>query len=376
MPRLAKPARLWLRPAEGDRGAVWCIVDQGRRISTNCGEGAREAAERALAEYIAAKHDPAAKRARHPSQVPIADVLSVYLDEVAPKQARPAQAAARVERLLEFWKTRRLDAVTPTTCRDYVEHRKGKGGSRRDLEDLRAAINHHARRDLHTGIIEVDLPPKGAPRVTWLTRSDVARLLWVCWRHGRTVRLPRGRERGKVVESEWHDLRHVARFILMGVYTGSRSGAIFSASIHAGANKSFVDLDSGIFYRLADGAAVTNKRQPPAPIPGRLLAHLRRWKEKGVIASHVVEWEGKPVASIKVAWARAMSLAKLGKKASPHTLRHTAATWLMQNGTDTWEAAGYLGMSEQTLREVYGHHHPDFMREAATRITQKRRRRT
>ena len=35
---------------------------------------------------------------------------------------------------------------------------------------------------------------------------------------------------------------------------------------------------------------------------------------------------------------------------SPHTLRHTAATWLMQAGADRWQAAGYLGMSVEMLR--------------------------
>jgi hypothetical protein len=46
----------------------------------------------------------------------------------------------------------------------------------------------------------------------------------------------------------------------------------------------------------------------------------------------------------------------------------------MQNGTPTWEAAGYLGMSEQMLKDVYGHHHPAFMRNAAANITRKRAR--
>jgi integrase len=42
-----------------------------------------------------------------------------------------------------------------------------------------------------------------------------------------------------------------------------------------------------------------------------------------------------------------------------NVLRHTAATWLMQSGTDPWEAAGFLGMSVEMLLERYGHHHPD-----------------
>src|ERR1700719_3097040 len=54
----------------------------------------------------------------------------------------------------------------------------------------------------------------------------------------------------------------------------------------------------------------------------------------------------------------------LGVAATPHTLRHTAATWLMQNGVDPWQAAGFLAMSVKTLLEVYGHHHPEYLKDA------------
>ena len=53
---------------------------------------------------------------------------------------------------------------------------------------------------------------------------------------------------------------------------------------------------------------------------------------------------------------------------TPHTLKHTAATWLMQSGTDPWQAAGFLSTSVQTLLRVYGHHHPDYQRQAAENI--------
>ena len=58
---------------------------------------------------------------------------------------------------------------------------------------------------------------------------------------------------------------------------------------------------------------------------------------------------------------------------TPHTLRHTAATWIMQRGVPTWEAAAFLSMSEATLTQVYGHHHPDYMRAAADAIGNRRR---
>jgi len=44
----------------------------------------------------------------------------------------------------------------------------------------------------------------------------------------------------------------------------------------------------------------------------------------------------------------------------------------MQLGTDPWEAAGFLGMSVKVLIDTYGHHHPDYMKEAAGAITKKR----
>lgn len=50
-----QPARLWLKPAQGGREAVWTIKDGGRRISTGCGKRDSKAAEAALALYLDAK---------------------------------------------------------------------------------------------------------------------------------------------------------------------------------------------------------------------------------------------------------------------------------------------------------------------------------
>ena len=57
---------------------------------------------------------------------------------------------------------------------------------------------------------------------------------------------------------------------------------------------------------------------------------------------------------------------------TPHTLRHTTATWLMQAGVKTWEAAGFLAMSEKILIDVYGHHHPDYQRDAADVLSKRK----
>jgi integrase len=375
MPRRSKGARLWLRPARRKGGqliacAVWIIIDGNRHIATGClGHQAGEA-EKRLAAYIADKYRPS-RLSRDIDQIDIADVLSIYLDDCGPRMVDQPKLERCIARLNDYWGGKMLSEVTAAECRVYAHSRGKTGGTRTDLETLRAAINHHAKENLHYGIVRVTLPPKGPPRDRWLTRDEAARLIWACWRYREKQTAHRGRKIGQRIETDKRPLRHLARFILIGLYTGTRAGAIASASPYRDSGHSFVDLDHGIFYRLAIGRRASKKRQSPAPIPTRLLAHMRRWVRRGIITSHFVEWHGAPVKSVKTSFRHAVTLAGLWGKVTPHTLRHTAATWLMQRGVPIWQAAGYLGMSAEMIERTYGHHHPDFMRGAAAAITTK-----
>ena len=100
---------------------------------------------------------------------------------------------------------------------------------------------------------------------------------------------------------------------------------------------------------------------------------MRRWTKRKLFATCFVEFNGKPVASVKKGFRSAVNLAKLPGKVTPHTLRHTAATRLMQRGVPIWEAAGFPGMSPEVLRDPYGHCHPDHLQGAAAAIQQKSR---
>ena len=266
-----------------------------------------------------------------------------------------------------------LAQINAQTCAGYVKHRGKSGGARRDLETLRAAVNHHAKEGFHRGVVRVSLPPKGEARDRWLTRKEAAALIWHCWRYREKQTLHSGKSKGGPVSTERRPLRHVARFILIGLYTGTRAGAIATASPYREPGRSYVDLDRGIFYRKAIGRRATKKRQTPAPIPPRLLVHMRRWALRRLIAACFVEFNGKPVASVKEGFQSGVRLAGLPGRVTPHTLRHTAATWLMQRGVPIWEAAGFLGMSPEVLQETYGHHHPDYLQGAAAATGQKGR---
>jgi len=119
--------------------------------------------------------------------------------------------------------------------------------------------------------------------------------------------------------------------------------------------KGWIDVGRGIFYRRPQGERETKKRRPPVPLPNRLLAHLRRWQRKG--QRFAVEWNGRPVKDVDKAFRKVADAAGV-HDVTPHVLRHTAATWLMQLGADKWEAAEYLGMTAKQLDDTYGHHHP------------------
>jgi integrase len=60
---------------------------------------------------------------------------------------------------------------------------------------------------------------------------------------------------------------------------------------------------------------------------------------------------------------------------TPHVLRHTAATWLMQAGVDLWQAAGFLGLTVEMISQRYGHHHPGHLAGAVAAFAKHRAKR-
>ena len=196
MPRPNKGARLWLRPARRKGGrlianAVWIIIDGNRHIATGCLKGQAGEAEKRLAAYIAEKYRPS-RHARDIDQIDVADVLSIYLEDCGPRMADQPKLERCIARLNDYWGGKMLSQVTAAECRAYAHSRGKTGGTRTDLETLRAAINHHAKENLHYGTVRVTLPPKGPPRDRWLTRDEAAKLIWACWRYRETAdRSPR-----------------------------------------------------------------------------------------------------------------------------------------------------------------------------------------
>jgi integrase len=367
MPRHSKGARLWLQPARRNHGriveqAVWVIRDGDVKRSTGFGQGRAAEAERALADYIAAKYRAPRVSNRDPAACKIADVVAIYAEDVAHKHARPQETAARLGKILDFFGETTLAGINRKSCDSYVRQRGAQAAARRELEDLRAAIRHHWEAGLCVALTPVVLPERGQARGRWLTRSEAARLLWAAWRL-------RQHWRGK--PSDRATAQHVARFILVGLYTGTRAGAICGAALMPTVGRGYVDLDIGVFYRRATGARETKKRQPPVRLPPRLLAHLRRWQRRRLAVRSVIEWNGEPVRRINKAFRSVREAAGLGPEVVPHTLRHTAITWQAQLGVPMHEICGFFGITPEMFDRVYGHHHPDYQANAVNALSRR-----
>jgi len=344
---------------------VWIIRDGAHRTSTGCRVGFDDKeAQRKLAAYINAKYQPPAGLG---AQLLIDEVVAAYLKGHADESKSREFLVATAKPILDWWSGKRISHVTKTNCKAYVkwrtaQHRRQHPNSkkppvnvsdqtaRHDLKTLRQALNwYKSEHDPQMIVPTVSLPKKApARRDYWLTRDEVARRLRLARKHGQT--------------------RHICRMLLIGAYSGTRPGAILGLRWLPSPLSGWIDLTSGTLHRSGTAERETNKRKPPVRIHARLLPHLRRWhridsKRK---ITHVVHYLGEPIGKLRRAWASVG-----GGDDGPHICRHTAATWLMQGGVDLYEAAGYLGMTPDTLWDTYGHHHPDYQ-EAASTATSKR----
>lgn len=366
MSRRSKGPRLWLRPARTDgTEALWVILDGTRQRGTGCGASDIAGAEQALSKYLDKKYVTGISAGpRDPAAIPVVDVLTLYAVDRAITHSDRKKTDSRLGFLEAYWTGKTLADVTGPECRAYARQRGSDAAARRELEDLRSAINHHRHEGLHDRIVSVVLPPRSLPRERWLTRKEAAHLIIRTWRHRVTA------GQGAVRFSR----RHIAKFMLVSRYMGSRAAVICSASIEPKRpkGKAWVDLTNGVFYGRPEGERETSKRKQTVQAPPELLLHLRRWQRRG--QRYVVEWNGEPVTSVKKGHAAAVHDAGLGTDVTQHTWRHSVATWLMQGGAPQDDIAEFLGMRPEILRRVYGHHRPEHSASVHTAIRAHRQR--
>lgn len=237
-----------------------------------------------------------------------------------------------IDALTGYWTGKRVSDINIPSCRQYAAFRMEKGVSlstiARELTCLRAACNHAHRWERLDRVPSFEIPTDLPKREIWLFKDELKRLIDAA---DDTMKL----------------------FIRLCYGTGSRRAAIEN-----------LEWDQLNFQRKTINLAKqdekkTCKRRPTVPM-GDLFPVLEQWykqrQNNWVLGSgrdllydfekiclvanllHVEQRDGRPAGKI-----------------TPHVLRHSRATHLLEDGASIFAVSKLLGDTPTTIQRVYGH---------------------
>jgi integrase len=297
---------------------VFCAETRvgGRQIRRSLRTSDREEAVQSFADFV-----------RRPTGNNLGAIMAAYLVE---RETRPSIASMREawKAATAFWSAYRPDQITRQLCREYAARRASQGVKPgtiiKELGTIRSAVNWADKRN---GAV-FEMPPAPPPRQRWITKEEAKALIDAAT-----------------------DL-HVKLFIRLAIATAGRAQAILDLTWDR------VDFERGLIALESDRR--NGKRRATVPMPNTIRPLLME-AHKFRIGAHVVEYGGKPVQSVRRAFATAARAAGLSD-VTPHTLRHSVASWMACDGVAMAIIAEYLGHSDPAITaRVYAKLSPQFM---------------
>jgi integrase len=237
-----------------------------------------------------------------------------------------------IQALSGFWTGKRVSAIDIPACRLYTAHRMDNGVAlstiARELTVLRAACNHAVRWGRIDKVPVFEVPTDLPKREIWLFKYELRTL----------------------ISAASPTMQH---FIKLAYGTGSRRAAIETLTW------SQVSFNRKTINLAKTGERQTCKRRPTVPM-GDLHDLLKTLYDsrsnewvlgsdrdllydfqklcKSVDLLHVKQRDGRPAGKI-----------------TPHVLRHSRATHLLEDGATVFAVAKLLGDTPTTVQRVYGH---------------------
>ena len=128
-----------------------------------------------------------------------------------------------------------------------------------------------------------------------------------------------------------------------------------------------IDLERGIIRLHDPDRPKTNKTRAVVPMNQTARRALEQALE-GSTNDYVVSWGGGKLNSIKKAMKGAGERAGL-PWVTAHVFRHSAATWMAEEGVPMAEIAQFLGHADSRLTErIYARFSPKFLGKAAAAL--------
>lgn len=322
----------------------WFEDGHSRRCSTRT--RSRAEAEAFLAAFRLAQSQ------RPSGDLTLADVLDWYLNTRGPELARLDSAELAVKHLKAFFGATLVDDLNLAMQDSYATHRREQGVGnetiRRELSVMSAALVRAHKRDRITRLPAVLTLPKAPARERWLTRTEAARLL----------RYLHAQPRAK----------HLLLFTRLALYTGARSGAILDLTWDR------VDLERGLISYPLPGRDHGTKKRAVVPLEANMIRALaaakRRNERRKRPVEYVIHWKGERCDRVARGFTRhAKAIGLVG--VTPHTLRHTFATWAAQKGVPIFLLGRTLGQSVASTTERYAKHQPEALRQVTAAVRRK-----
>lgn len=309
----------------------WWIsfVDQatGKQVRRSAGPDFKAA--KALEQQLRAE----AHRAKGRRDITVGVVLTYYLENRLTPRTR--STARHLMPLSDLW----CKDLTQAAVRQHIKDRQAAGAKpatiNKELVMLSAAINaynvDHDER-LANPVVGLKLAEQNA-KLRWLTKDEYQRLLNCC-------------------DGYLRDL------VIVACHTGLRKSEL------TGLTWSHIDLAHRRLVLEAHETKAGKLRMVPLNHDAMDAIHrLSKSRSDGQVF---------PVADFKKAFSTACRRANL-PDVTPHTLRHTFASWLVIAGVPLYEVSKLMGHGSIKMTERYAHLSPENLRSAVDSLCAKKR---
>lgn len=305
-------------------------------------EGGKRVSRKALASSdaagAAAEFTRIVATAERPVDPTIREAWTAYVADKAGRRIAQNMTWSATQVLPFFGEMKPAD-VTPKVCRSYTARRRSSGKKnatiRTELNQLRTALLWAAKHGMISRAPEMELPPAGQPRERRLSRDEFDTLL-----------------------AEAAATPHLRLYLLLAISTAGRNAALLELTWDR------VDFDRGLIILGSRAILRSVKGRATVPMTDDLRAALSASRPHAR-TDRVIEFAGRPVASVRTALSKAAARAGL-TGVSPHALRHSAACWMAEDGVSMDKIASFLGHSDNLITQrVYAKLSPDFLRDAA-----------